>query len=328
MRVGIDCRKIADFGIGTYIRGLLRELSSNYVAFGPKQIASMLPRNLEHIIVDAPNYSLRELVVIGRAADSARLDLFHAPHYVVPQMRTPCVVTIHDLIHLRRAPLQRFYAYSMMRRAIQRARAVMTVSETVKRQLERELNATNVIVTPNGIDDIFFSDRRPPTPDSPYFLFVGNDKPHKNVDRVVEACTRIGAPLTLVGAPFDRFRHRARCLGFVDQETLAALYRGAIALVIPSIEEGFGLPAAEAMASGTAVITSTAPALIELTGDAALHVEASDVDGLAEALRRVRDDRSLRATLIARGQARARSLTWSECARRTRDAYVAAIARA
>jgi hypothetical protein len=85
MRIGIDCRKIADFGIGTYIRGLLQALvelgGDAYVAFGGEHIAPMLPRGVEHVIVDPPHYSIRELLILGRAADRARLDLFHAPHY-------------------------------------------------------------------------------------------------------------------------------------------------------------------------------------------------------------------------------------------------------
>lgn len=328
MRVGIDCRKIRDFGIGTYIRGLLREMPEIYVAFGPAGIE--LPRGVEHVVVDAPNYSIRELFTIGHAADAARLDLFHAPHYVVPQMRTPAVVTIHDLIHLRRGIMQRLYARTMLRRAIRRSRAVLTVSETVKHEIEKELHGKNVIVTPNGIDEAFFSPSasRLPLPASRYFLFVGNDKPHKNVDAAVAAIDRVeGSVLILAGAAFDRFRGRERvlCAGFVDQNELAALYRGAIALLLPSVEEGFGLPAVEAMASGTAVITSPAPALVEITADAALHVDTSE---LADAMRRMMNDDALRASLIARGRERAAHFTWRACAQRTRVAYVNAMARA
>lgn len=326
MRVGIDCRKIRDFGIGTYIRGLLREMPEIYVAFGPAGIE--LPGGIEHVVVDAPHYSVRELFAIGHAADAARLDLFHAPHYVVPQMRTPSVVTIHDLIHLRRGLAQRLYARTMLRRAVRRSRAVLTVSETVKREIQNDLHATHVVVTPNGVDHIFFEQKAAASRRTPYFLCVGNDKPHKNVDAAVAAIDRIdSAQLVLVGAAFQRFRDRTNviCAGFVDQNELAALYRGAIALVMPSVEEGFGLPAAEAMASGTAVITSHAPALVEITGDAALH---ADSRALADAMQRVMHDDALRASLIARGRERASRFTWRACAQRTRDAYAAALARA
>jgi glycosyltransferase involved in cell wall biosynthesis len=338
MRVGIDARKIADFGIGTYIRGLLGGLVSldsgdEYIAFAPA--GAPVADSIEHIVLDAPHYSVRELITLGRAAGRARLDVFHAPHYVVPFTQVPLVVTIHDLIHLhqpmhlRRAilnPLAPLYARAMIRRAIKHARCVLAVTETVKAQLETELGAKNVIVTPNGVTVPSTADRRPPTADS--FLYVGNDKPHKNVDKLIEAFTRIpNARLILAGAPFDRFRGHERIdvRGFVSEDELSALYRNAIALVMPSLEEGFGLPAAEAMAHGTAVITSNAPALVEVTGDAALHADARDAGALAAAMMRLARDGDLRAMLGAKGIERARHFTWTRCAEITRDAYRMAV---
>jgi glycosyltransferase involved in cell wall biosynthesis len=330
MRIGIDARKIADFGIGTYVRGLLGGLvalgtGDEYIAFAPAGTA--IPNGIGHVAVDAPHYSIRELVTLGRAADRARLDVFHAPHYVVPFTRVPLVVTIHDLIHLHqpmRNPLAPLYARAMLRRAVRRARCVLTVSEAVKVQLEAELGATNVIVTPNGVT-------MPPAMNdgsADFFLYVGNDKPHKNVDALVAAFTRVRAELpdarlVLAGGAFERFRGRGGidARGFVGDDELASLYRSAIALVMPSLEEGFGLPAAEAMAHGTAAITSNAPALVEVTGDAALHVDARDVLALRDAMLRVARDGELRARLGANGIVRARDFTWMRCAERTRDAY-------
>jgi glycosyltransferase involved in cell wall biosynthesis len=323
MRVGIDARKIADFGIGTYIRGLLGALvesnielggDDTYVAFAPANAS--LPPGVEHVVVDAPHYSVRELFAVGRAADGARLDVFHAPHYVVPFTRVPVVVTIHDLIHLhRRNPLQRMYARTMIGRAVRKARRVLTVSESVAREL-----ACDAVVTPNGIDEVFRGSGMGVR--GTHFLYVGNDKPHKNVATLVDAIARVpDAKLVLVGAPFERFRDRADVRGFVSTAELVALYRSAIALVMPSLEEGFGLPAAEAMACGTPVITSNAAALVEITGDAALHVDARDADALARAMTRVANDASLRASMIARGVERARMFTWKRCAMLTRDVY-------
>ncbi len=354
MRVGIDARKIADFGIGTYIRGLLSgllELGSDdqYVAFAP--VDAPIPDGVEHVVLDVPHYSVREILMVGRAADRARLDVFHAPHYVVPFTRVPLVVTIHDLIHLHqpmRNPLAPLYARMMIRRAIRRARRVLTVTQAVKEQLERELGAKNVIVTPNGAPPVppvprsssgssEFLGKRPFTPrnaeelrgtEEPYFVYVGNDKPHKNVDALVDAFADVAdARLILVGGAFDRFRGRERIdvRGFVGDDELASLYSGALALVMPSHEEGFGLPALEAMAHGTAVITSRDAALIEVTGDAALHVDARDVRALTDAMRRVAGDGELRAQLGANGVARARRFTWTRCAEAAREAYRAAL---
>jgi glycosyltransferase involved in cell wall biosynthesis len=328
MRVGIDARKIADFGIGTYIRGLLRGLvalggEDEYVAFAPAD--APIPSGVEHVVIDAPHYSFRELLVVGRAADRARLDVFHAPHYVVPFTRVPMVVTVHDLIHLHqpmRNPLAPLYARTMIRRAVKHARRVLTVTNAVKVQLERELGATNVQVTPNGVAAPSTANHQPSTANS--FLYVGNDKPHKNVDALIAALALVpDARLVLVGGAFERFRGRGRVevRGFVSDDELSSLYRAAIALVMPSLEEGFGLPALEAMAHGTATITSNDPALVEVTGDAALHVDARDVRALADAMLLVARDGQLRARLGAAGSERARRFTWSRCAAATRDAY-------
>ncbi|MGA8808786.1 MAG: glycosyltransferase family 1 protein [Thermoanaerobaculia bacterium] len=334
MRIGIDARKIADFGIGTYIRGLLQQLAADggdtYVAFAPQRLAHRIPAGVEHISVDAPHYSIREIVVLGRAADRARLDLFHAPHYVVPFTRVPFVVTIHDLIHLRNAsPVARLYARQMIGRAVRRSRRVLTVSETVKREIVSTFGCADdhVIVTPNGVGAPFSGNGK--AAEGRYFLYVGNDKPHKNVEVLVDAFSKIGgASLVLTGAAFERFKSRERVVvtGFVSDAELAALYRGAIALVMPSREEGFGLPALEAMASGCAVISSNTAALVEITGDAALHVEP-DAASIADAMTRIASDESLRAALASRGIMRAKEFTWTRCAELTRAAYRASIAR-
>jgi glycosyltransferase involved in cell wall biosynthesis len=307
MRVGIDCRKIADFGIGTYIRGLLHAMTGvEYVAFGPKEIAPMLPAGVEQIVVNAPKYSLRELF----AFRDLRVDLFHAPHYVVPFVKVPVVVTIHDLIHLRhRNPLARGYARIMIGRAVRESEAVLTVSKVVRDEIAATFGyGAKISVTPNGIDPIF-------TPDGPrahgrYFLFVGNEKPHKNVARVVAAAKSIDVELI-----------RAGSTRFVTSEELAALYRGAIALVMPSLDEGFGLPALEAMACGAPVITSNAPALVEITRDAAMHVDATSVDAIAAAMKRVMRDENVRRSMIEAGFARAEKFTWQRCAEMTREIY-------
>ena len=310
MRVGIDCRKIDDFGIGTYIRGLLGAMTGiDYVAFGPRGIA--LPAGVEHVVVDAPKYSIRELFTIGR---SPKIDLFHAPHYVVPFVNVPFVVTVHDLIHLRhRNPLARVYARAMIGRAVRRSRRVITVSNAVRDEIAREFgHAEKIAVTYNGVDHIGGGSLVPLGIKGPYFLFVGNDKPHKNVARLIKAAESIDVQLVRVGS--NRF---------VSSEELASLYRGAIALVMPSIEEGFGLPALEAMACGTAVITSNAPALVEITNGAAMHVDATAVDAIANAMTRVMHDTTLRAKMIASGHDRANTFTRRRCADLTREIYTA-----
>ncbi|MGZ8851502.1 MAG: glycosyltransferase, partial [Thermoanaerobaculia bacterium] len=141
MRVAIDCRKITDFGIGTYIRGLITELAvldtvNDYVAFIPSRARNMLPARFEPVIVNAPNYRLRELIVVGRAIARARADVFHAPHINVPLTSAPTVVTLHDVIpfhFLSRVRPEWWYTSIMTRRAAHKSVAVLTVSESSKR---------------------------------------------------------------------------------------------------------------------------------------------------------------------------------------------------
>lgn len=336
MRIGIDCRKIADFGIGTYARGLLNGLASlqgpeQYVAFVPTSARALLPANVEPVIADVPNYTVRELPVMGRAIARARIDVFHSVHFVLPWTSCPSISTIHDAIPFHFPP-SRFgastYLSFMTRRALRKSVRVLTVSEAAKRSIV-ETFATDpgrIVVTPNGIDALFFEETSPASDLGRYFLYAGNDKPHKNVERLIEAFAGIGdrsVRLVLAGAAFEHFRDVQGVVraGFVSIERLAALYRGALALVMPSLEEGFGLPVAEAMACGTAVIASDIPALVEVAGDAALYCDPLSAEGITAAMERIAGDGALRAELASRGRARAARFTWQRCAELTREVY-------
>jgi glycosyltransferase involved in cell wall biosynthesis len=325
VRIGIDCRKIADFGIGTYVRGLVGALAElggaeDYVLFVPDRIDTPF----EQVVVNAPNYSARELFVMGRAISRARLDLFHAPHFVLPWTACPSVVTIHDVILAHYPPPQpggSLYYSMMMRRALRKSVEVLTVSEAAKRAIVQAFpcDPAKITVTPNGVDAFFFQPGPAATDLGRYFLYVGNDKPHKNVGALVDAFRQIeGASLVLAGGDFTRYRGTSGIIttGFITIERLAQLYRGALALVMPSLEEGFGLPVAEAMACGAPVIASEIPALREVSGGAALHT-----GDYASAMKALLGSHELRAELSARGRARAAQFTWVRCAEATREAY-------
>jgi alpha-1,3-rhamnosyl/mannosyltransferase len=210
-----------------------------------------------------------------------------------------------------------------------------------------------VDVVPNGVDDSF---RRPPTEaemrsalvpaglEPGYLLFVGNPKPHKNLERLLAAYRRLldrrpGAPpLVLVGeresrdSPVTAWIARAgleaqvRRLGHQRAERLPALYRGAAMLLQPSLWEGFGLPVAEAMATGTPVVASARGALPEVTEDAALLVDPEDEEALAGAIAALLDDPERRAELGRRGRERAGRFRWEETARLTLEVYRRALA--
>jgi glycosyltransferase involved in cell wall biosynthesis len=175
---------------------------------------------------------------------------------------------------------------------------------------------------------------------APFVLYTGNIKPHKNLERLIEAFNLLrqapdlkNVQLLIIGDEISKYAslrravHRyklhkhVRFFGFVSDQTLAALYRLADAFVFPSLYEGFGLPPLEAMASGTPVITSNVSSLPEVVGDAALMIDPYDPTAIADAMRRVLTDAALRADLRARGLERARSFSWERSIRRVRQIY-------
>jgi glycosyltransferase involved in cell wall biosynthesis len=331
VRIGIDCRKIADYGIGTYIRGLTHALADlpgdeEYVLFAPPERRHLLPPGARFRWIEetSPNYSLTEVLSLARH----RVDLFHAPHYVVPLGSTPLVVTIHDLIHLtqpRRREIERLYAAGMIGRAVRKATAILTVSRAVADQIAERYPecASKITVTPNGVDGRFSPVDEPPAGDT--FLFVGNDKPHKNLETLLRAFRAARAAdgraqLLLVGGARVR-EEGITSRGFVDDAELLSLYRGSLALVQPSLEEGFGLPVLEAMACGLPVIASSAPALVEVAGGAALHFDPLDHAALTDAMLRVASDEALRTKMRRDGLERAKIFSWKRCAEETLRTY-------
>jgi len=299
---------------------------------------------------------VREQFTVPLALARARVDLFHAPHYVVsPFTMCPYVVTIHDCIHLRfpqYLPNQaaRLYAPVMMRVAARRARRVLTVSQASKDDILHFLGvpSSKVEVIHNAIDAGIAA---PPTEGditrvcerfqltSPFILYAGNIKPHKNVDRLIEAYSILRRrgyeqhKLLVIGDEISKYPnlrrlvHRfqlhqhVRFFGFVPEATLAVLYRRAAMFVFPSLCEGFGLPPLEAMAAGAPVITSKVSSLPEVVGDAALLVDPMDAGAIADAMARVLDDEGLRKDLIRRGHERVRAFSWARSVARVREVY-------
>ncbi|HET9192920.1 MAG TPA: glycosyltransferase family 1 protein [Vicinamibacterales bacterium] len=212
MRVAIDARKLHDFGIGTYIRNLLRQLAridrqTDYVLLSPAadlDVASQLGPNFRAVLEPSPNYSFREQVHVPWVLRRERPDVFHAPHYVLPPAVTcRSVVTIHDCIHLmfpQYLPNKMAYAYARasMWAAVKRSDRILTVSEASKRDILHFFNVApeKIVVIYNAIDDHFWL--TPPEDevvrvreryqlDHQFILYVGNIKPHKNLVRLIDA---------------------------------------------------------------------------------------------------------------------------------------------
>ena len=364
MRIAIDTRKLRDYGIGTYVRNLVHALAKQdhddtYVLLCRDRDAEYLralgPR-FTTIADRSGHYGLREQISVPIALQRAKVDLFHAPHYVVsPLTRCPYVVTIHDCIHLRFPEylpnrLAYTYARTMMRVAAQRAKRVFTVSNASKDDILHYLRvpSSHVEVVYNALDERL---REPPTPEelqlvrlryqltSPYILYAGNIKPHKNLDRLIESYALlrrqgiVGVNLLVIGDDISKYSNLRRLvhkfqlhkyvrfLGFVPDATLASLYRLASVFVFPSLYEGFGLPTLEAMAADVPVITSNTSSLPEVVGDAALLIDPRDPAAIADAMARVLGEPALRAELIRRGRERVHAFSWERSVERIHQVY-------
>jgi glycosyltransferase involved in cell wall biosynthesis len=216
MRVAIDARKLHDFGIGTYIRNLLRHLAridhdTEFVLLCTEAdlgVAAQLGPNFRSVLEPAPNYSVREQIHVPWVLRRERPDLFHAPHYVLPAaIHCNSVVTIHDCIHLmfpQYLPNRMAYAYAraQMWTAAHRSDCILTVSDASKRDILHLFNIPpeNIVVVYNAID-AHFSVTPPPDAvarvreryqlDHRFLLYVGNIKPHKNLVRLIEAFSEL-----------------------------------------------------------------------------------------------------------------------------------------
>jgi glycosyltransferase involved in cell wall biosynthesis len=266
--------------------------------------------------------------------------VFHGTNFEVPYLgSTPAVLTIHDLspwrekawqgeIHNADADRVRWRTPWLVR--LRRARTIVTVSEAVRREVIDHFGvaADRVRAVPLAASSRFHPMSPTSPPQKPFFLFVATLEPRKNVSALIEgwreARTGTNADLVIAGrirADFPEMPHYEglHMLGEVPDQELPQLYSDALAFVYPSHYEGFGLPVLEAMQCGCPVITSRDPAVMEVSGGAAIH--ASGSQEIAEAMKEIASNPRLRNVLRGKGLERASTFSWSRTARETRDIY-------
>lgn len=274
------------------------------------------------------------------------VDLLHLTVPVTPpRSRVPLVATVHDVLPLTHPEWFTRRGARLMRRGLERvrdeARAVMVPSAAVAAEARAAgFDEDRLVVVPWGSAPV-----PEPPPEriaavrvrhglrGPYLLFVGTAEPRKGLAVLADALIRLGrAGLTLAvagppgwgdadagllaGVPGPVVR-----LGFVDPGDLPTLHRGAVATVVPSLAEGFGLPVLEALAAGAAVVTTSGTACGEVAGDAALLVPPGDAEALASALGRLLDDAEVRERLRAAAPARAAAFHWGDTAAAVLEVY-------
>jgi alpha-1,3-rhamnosyl/mannosyltransferase len=275
-------------------------------------------------------------------------DIAHSPHpLLLPSRSAAQVITIHDLDFLSHpertsAEIRRDYP-ALVQSHAGRADTIIVVSNFVAGEIRRRLGvpAGRVAVCRNGAPE-WTTPTASLQPDA-YILFVGTLEPRKNVRGLLEAYGRLlarrpDAPTLVIAGRADPdatalvdamkqppLAGRVDYRGYVSPHDRESLFKGAQALVVPSFNEGFGIPALEAMTAGVPVIASNRGALPEVVGDAGLLVNPDDPEEIASAMDRMVGDAAAKTACAARGLERARQFTWAQAARDTRRAYEAAI---
>lgn len=288
---------------------------------------------------------LRLPIPVERIAGN--FDVFHGPDFVAPPTRRPVVVTIHDLSYIvapsYAEPSLVSYLRSAVPRTLTRASQIITVSASVAAELVEAypFTAGRVRAIPNGVRIPSHPRQERGDNGPPRILIVGTIEPRKNLVTLLDAMRSVWAQIPeaeLVVAGRIGWQAHDICarlrravetskVTFVESpsdDALERLFDEASIFVYPSAYEGFGLPLLEAMARDVPVVASDIAALCETGGAAARYVPPFDSDMLAAEIVNVLSDRALRGKLIAAGRSRVEQHSWSETARRTRRAYLAA----
>jgi glycosyltransferase involved in cell wall biosynthesis len=303
-----------------------------------------------HLPVRALNYAWNRLEwpALDRIV-GAPLDLVHSPHpLLIPAKKAKHVVTLHDLFFLKhpemtQAEIRRDYA-PLVRDHVRRADGVICVSEHTasEARLLLDVPASKIAVIPNGIDPEY----RVPLPEEAVsallarrglprgaLLYIGTDEKRKNLVNLAMAYIGLAGrraglpPLVLVG-PGPEWAQggtisgpQIRATGYLETREVRALMAASLALVLPSLEEGFGLPVVEAMAAGLPVVCSRGSALEEVAGDAATLVNPLDTRSIAAGIEKMLDDPAARETQRRLGLERSRTFDWDIAAARTLEFY-------
>jgi glycosyltransferase involved in cell wall biosynthesis len=366
MRIAFDGTTLTPgrTGVGYYTEHLLQHLAREVAATGDelvvvsnKPIDTQAPLPPHVRIHEGHRFPVRigwMQLRAARALQALKPDVAHFTNGMIPAgSPVSTIVTVHDMslrLYPRCHPARRVLLNRpLMRVAIRRAAAIVTVSHSARRDLLRlhgvapeRVSVVHEAASPafRPIDD---RDRLDAVraqyglPDR-FILYVGTIEPRKNLPRLIEAfaaARRAGIPHRLVCAgPYgwssrDLSSHIERCgvrdvvrfTGYVPFDDLPAIYNLADFFVFPSLYEGFGLPVVEAMACGTAVITSATSSLGEIAGDAAELVDPTNTESLLAAIRRLATDPALRREIAERGRQRSRAFSWAQTAKEMLAVY-------
>ena len=372
MRVLIDARVIQDHfpGIGRYVFNLIKALAPQLDgtllvlldanAVNSRYDLTPLARhdNVQFVTTNAPVFHWRSQIALPRLIHRLQPDVVHFAYNVRPlKLATPTVLTLYDIIP-RRFPQyfslpSRWKIEGIQRAALRSSQRFVAISQNTAQDFNQFYNVPEslISVTPLAPDPIFrprpqaelTAFRQMKNLPARYFLYLGSNKPHKNLPRLIRAWAQVpelkmGDLQLLIAGHWDERYPQARALaerlgimervqflGSVPSAELPLLYAAAQAFVFPSLYEGFGLPVLEAMASGVPVACSQAPGLSEVAGQAALSFDPVSVEAMADALFWLGTDAEVRAHLTRLGRERALAFSWEKTAQLTLATYAQAM---
>lgn len=369
MRVAIDIRKINEFGVGTYIWNLVRNLAAldnrteylligshrNFHELGP------LPQNFSQLYQPDDPTLWRHHVTIPFALRRQNVDLVHVPHHEAPFFNaSKLVVTVHDCVHVLfpqedSSKFRNYRSYLYTKRVIERAKHVLAVSNSTKEDLINifSLRESKISVVHNALDERFAFNHtceerkhvleRYQLKD-PFVLYSGKIRPHKNLQRLIEAFAVLKSELVdderyknlkliIIGDELSKHQYLrltvirsgvqqdVRFFGFVPYPILRVFYQSAALFAFPSLYEGFGLPPLEAMANRTPVIASNTSSLPEVLDDAAVLVNPENVFDIARGMKSILSDEVLRQKLVQKGIQQVAKFSWKSAAQKVLETY-------
>ena len=322
-------------------------------------------KNFHKISADFKWYGFAEQFNFPKLLNKYQLDLVHFPHFNVPIFYAgKFVITIHDLIHqhysMKRSTkldpltfkIKQIGYKKIFKTGITKSENIFVPSETVKNLLisEWDVDKNKIVVTPEAIDDdLLFLEKKVNTSKinivlekfgirASFIFYVGNAHPHKNVEGLIKAFVLLkqhykDIKLVLSGHDhyfWERMKKENTILdviytGYINDRELVALYKSAEVFVLPSFEEGFGLPILEAMACSCPVVSSNAGSLKEVGGNAALYFNPNNTNDMVNKIRYVLNNASYKKSLIDKGKKRVKLFSWKKMAEQTLEAYKACV---
>jgi len=341
LRIGVDAHAIGELATGNerFIANVVREMRAMcdhemILFFTSAEAAGAWPADerTQVRLLRPTNSLMRVPLVMGRAARREQLDVMLVQYTAPRSPGCPVVSVVHDVSFAEHpewfSTLERLWMPRTIPATIHRAAHIVTVSEFSRSEIQRiyGIAADRITVAHDGVDPVL-TRAREPLEAPPYFLYVGNLEPRKNLEVLLEAFgdmraryPQVRERLLIAGRPrrgsaSHRSYEAVHFLGRVRDDELAGLMQHATALCYPSKYEGFGLPPIEAMAVGTPALVSDIPVMRETVGDAGVLLPPTDARAWAEAMAKVAAEPGYRDQLSAGGKQRASMFAWSQTAR-------------